>query len=441
MEGVNKNCDDGKVLVEFASVLKLIIYSIIGIVIFFIPIKINGHYWTIIYHISYKLQTQANNFLELCVIVYVSLSCIKSIFISKKNGTNEILNYMRLFSLIIILSIFYGKNEIILLDDNVSLLIYELVINISTVFPISAIFITFLLDYGLLDVVESYCHAFMKKNFNLSGKTIINILLYISTDCFCGMFMTSKLYNEGKIRLNEACNIVLNFSILSIPMILYVSKELNIKCRDLAIMVAFLVLILNILMSRLYPIKQKKKSYFTKKSYKETIHKSDKLEKAIKKYLKSKTKTNIFKSMLNNFEESISVLMKLIPNLVLVLYLGQIIINSNLISETVQVIFSPILELLKIPNKSDLSIFIINTFYNNIIAIDNVNLHVQYSTRLLIAIIAVLNCTCISSNYIYINNTNIKLNKKEFLVSYIQRIVLIIFIYSLMYYFYRGYIM
>ncbi|MCR8745069.1 hypothetical protein [Romboutsia lituseburensis] len=441
MESVNKNCDDGKVLIEFANILKLIIYSIIGIAVFFIPIKINGHYWTIIYHISYKLQTQANSFLEICIIFYVSLSCIKSIFISKKNGTNEILNYIRLFSLIIILSIFCGKNEIIFLDDNVSLLIYELVMNISTVFPISAIFITFLLDYGLLDVVESYCHVFMKKNFNLSGKTIINILLYISTDCFCGMFMTSKLYNEGKIRLNEACNIVLNFSILSIPMILYVSKELDIKSKELSIIVILLLLILNILMSRIYPIKRKKKSYFTKTNYKETIHKNDKLEKAIKKYLKNRSKTNIFKSMLNNLEESIFILMKLIPNLVLILYLGQIIINSNLISEIVQIIFNPILELLKIQNKPDLSIFIVNVFYNNIIAIDDINLHIQYSTRLLMAIIAVLNCTCLSSNYIYINNTNIKISKKEFLISYIQRIVLIILIYSLMYYFYRGYIM
>ena len=440
MEGINKNYKDDKVLYEFMSILKLIIYSLIGIIIFCIPIKLNGQSLTIIYHIAYKLQSDVSPFIEACIVFYVILGCIKPIIKNNKKD-NSIFTYIPLFSILIIISIFYGKNEIILLDDNVALLMYELILNISTVFPLSAIFITFLLDYGILDVVESYCHNFMKNKLNLSGKTLVNILIYICTDCFCGMFMTNKLYNNGKIRESEACNIILNFSILSFPMILYTSKELNIKSVNLIVVSLIILTITNLIMSRTYPINSKKKSYYVKTSYKETLHKKDKLERAVKKYLRNKTKTNVFKSMINNLEESIFVLMKLIPNLVLVLYLGQIIINSNLIGEIINLFLNPILELLKIENKEALNIFNINTFYNVIIGIDSVDSHTQYSTKFLIGVIAVLNCTSISGNMLYIKNTDIKISKKEFLISYIQRIIIIIFTYSIMHYFYKGYIM
>ncbi|WP_438649085.1 hypothetical protein [Romboutsia sp.] len=440
MEGVNKNYEDDKVLYEFINILKLIIYSLIGIIIFCIPIKLNGQSLTIIYHIAYKLQSDVGPFIEVCIILYVTLGCIKPIIKNNKKD-NSILTYIPLFSILIILSIFYGKNEIILLDDNIALLMYELILNISTVFPLSAIFITFLMNYGFLDVVESYSHSFMKRNLNLSGKTLVNILIYLCTDCFCGMFMTNKLYNEGKIRESEACNIILNFSILSFPMILYTSKDLNIKSINLISISLLILIITNLIMSRTYPINNKKKSYYIKTNYKETVHKKDKLEKAVKKYLSNKTKTNIFKSIINNLEESIFVLMKLIPNLVLVLYLGQIIVNSNLIGEIINILINPILELLTIENKEALNSFNINAFYNVIIGIDSVDSHTQYSTKFLIGTIAVLNCTSISGNMLYIKNTNIKISNKEFLISYIQRIIIIIFIYSIMYYFYKGYIM
>lgn len=440
MEDINKIYEEKKVLCEFLDILKLIIYSSIGIVIFFIPIKLNGQFLTIIYHISYKLQSDLGLFIEVCIVLYITLGCIKPIIKNNKKKDNGIYSYISLFSIFIILSIFYGKNELILLDNNIALLIYELILNISTVFPVSAIFITFLIDYGILEVVESYFHSFMKRNLNLSGKTIVNILVYLFTDCFFGMYMTNKLYTDGKIRESEACNIILNFSILSLPMILYTYKDLNIKSISLISVSMIILAITNLIMSRTYPINNKRKSYYKKTRYKETIYKKDKLENAVRKYLKNKTKTNIFKSMINNLGEAIYILMKLIPNLVIVLYLGQIILNSNLIEELANIILNPILSLLNIENKQALNTFNINAFYHVIIGIDSVDSHTQYSTKFLIAIISILNCTSISGNMIYIKNTNIKISNKEFLISYIQRISIIIISYSIMYYFYNMYI-
>ncbi|HSQ87938.1 hypothetical protein [Romboutsia sp.] len=444
MEGINKkNKVEESTENDFIDILKLIIYSFVGIFVFFIPIKLNGQSLTVIYHIAYKLQSEAKSFLQICITVYVTLGCLKPIFLNKKKKivSSNIFLYTRLFSILIIVNIFYGKNTIVFLNDNILLLMEELILNIATVFPLSAIFITFLMDYGFLDIIESYCHNIMKKSFKLSGKTLVNILIYLCTDCFCGMFVTNKLYKSGKIRENEACIIILNFSILSIPMIRYISKELNIDNINLILVSALILIIINIILCRIYPLNKKKKSYYIKTNYKETIHKQNKLEKAIRKYIQNKTKINIFKTIIDNLEESISIIINFIPELVIVLYLGQIILNSNLIMEISKYVFYPIIELFKISDGRELSLFNINLFYNAIIGIDSVNKNTEYATRFLIGIITILNCTCISSNMIYVKNTNIYISTKEFLISYIQRIIIIMFIYFIMYYFYMGYIM
>ncbi|MGL5331160.1 MAG: hypothetical protein ACRDD7_17990 [Peptostreptococcaceae bacterium] len=155
-------------------------------------------------------------------------------------------------------------------------------------------------------------------------------------------------------------------------------------------------------------------------------------------HIQNKTSNNIFKEVISNFGESIKILIDLIPRLVLVLYLGQVIINSELIVETLNLLLNPIIEIFKINNGRDLGLFLMTSFQSTVIGIDLLNKNIHISTKALIGIISTLSCISVSS-MIYIKNTAINISKKEFLISYIKRIILIIFIYYIMYYLYIGY--
>lgn len=427
---------------NFFNILKIILYSLIGIIIFFIPIKIDGQTKTILFHIVYKVQLEGRLFIQACVVIYITLGCIKELIknIKKSLGIKKLLIYARIFSVLIIINIFYGKNESIFLEQNLLLLTEEIILNIATILPLSAIFMPFILEYGLLDIIESYCHKFTKKIFHMSGKTVLNIVFYIFTDCFCGYLMTEKLYKNGKLRQNEACSLILNFSLVSFPMITYISDELNLNKINLIIFSFFMMIITNTILGRMYPLNKKNKAYYTKTTYKETYHRNDKFRKAIKKYLQNKSEKNIFNHITSNLEEVMHKIMYLIPNIVLILFIGNVVINNELIVELLNQLLRPIFEILKITNQNVLNTFIINIFYNNIIAIDLVYQNVDNVTKLLIGIIAVLSCTSLSSNMIYILNSEIQISKKEFIISYIQRIFIIMIIFFALYYFYIGYI-
>ena len=144
-----------------------------------------------------------------------------------------------------------------------------------------------------MDIVEAYCHKLMKKLFNLSGKSVLNIIMYIFNDCFCGYFMTNLLYKKGQIRQREACIILLNFSIASVSISNYIAEELNINKVNFFILSMFILILVNTILCRTYPINKKKKSYYIKTNYKESYFKSDKLINSINKHIQNKEDINI----------------------------------------------------------------------------------------------------------------------------------------------------
>ena len=440
MENISKEVESNDIKIDkFFEVAKVIIYSIIGIVVFFIPVTIDNQTKTILHHITYKLQANYRGLLQLCTIVYITIGVIKSTLSKHKSNLKKIYSYFSIFSIFIVISIFYDKYSIVLLDDNISLILEETILNLITLLPLSAIFMPFILDFGLMDIVEAYCHKLMKKLFNLSGKSVLNIIMYIFNDCFCGYFMTNLLYKKGQIRQREACIILLNFSIASVSISNYIAEELNINKVNFFILSMFILILVNTILCRTYPINKKKKSYYIKTNYKESYFKSDKLINSINKHIQNKEDINIFKSMIKNFEESIHIIIRLIPNLVLIMYLGNIIINNINIIYDLKIVFSYILEILRFDNIDEISVFLVNGFFNDVIAIDLLKKNIGYTSKLLIGIICILMCTSITTNILYLETTNIPINKIEFLISYILRIILILLISYMIIYLYSIY--
>lgn len=441
MENINKiNVKDDYNKEYFIKLSKSIIYTVIGIIIFFIPIKLNGQVLTLIYHISYKLQSNMKHFIEVCIVFYLIIGMFKEIL--KGNLKNKsILMISKIVALIFLVNIFFGSKNGLLGNDNVYLLIEEVVLDTITVFTIGVLFMPFL-EYGLLELTSVYLNKYTKVLFRINGISFLNILVYIFTNPFCGMFMTNKLYREGKLKEYEACNIILNFSILSYPIVIYICEYLNINLIY-AITVSTTVLILmNMILSRIYPISNRKKSYYLKSNKKNSYPKKDKLKKTMKHYLSNSENKNIFKEIIDNLEETISISINLIPNIVIFLYIGQIILNSEIIIEIIKILINPVLNALQVKNINELLGFIIDVFYNTIIGINNIDKSISIQTKILICIIGILSCTSISTNILYIVNSKmtLKINIKEFTISYLLRINLIIIIYIFIAYLYSGYL-
>ena len=306
------------------SIVKICSFSIIGIIIFFIPIKINNEYETILYHISYFIENKITYLIDISVVFFITLSIFRDILWKKENNKSFRI-IVKIFSLIILIMILIGNVRLLLMSDSFILILQDLIRDLTILLPISSLFMPFILDYGLLEVTESYTQKIMKKMFKVSGKVFLNFLVYLLVNNVCGAFITYKLYKDGKLREKEAVITILNFSILSLTLTGDLCDKINISTIKFFVIEILILIICNFIICRIYPLKNKKNSYYFKSGYKNVNCKKNKINTAIKKYNENKKSKNILSLSLYYLNDVISILMDLIPNIVFIFFIFNII--------------------------------------------------------------------------------------------------------------------
>ena len=437
MEAINKNEEN-----IFFDVVKSLIYSSIGIFVFFIPININGKALTTIYHIAEFIQIKGEKSLLVIYSIIIVFNVIKEIKYSQNHKDNiiQISTVIKILSMFILIVVFYNQNQFIKMDDNSALILQEVVLEALVIVSISAIFMPLITDYGLLEVTESYFNKAMKKNFKISGKSIINIALYMSAGIYSGIFMTNRLYKQGKLRQNEVFIIFMYFPIASIPVINYICEEFNINKILTILMSIIIMLICNFIMVRIYPAKNKKKSYYQKSNYKECNFKKDKrFIRALDSNIKNRSNENIFKRIIDSEKECISIQITLIPYVTLALSLIYIIINELNLYILYESMLNPLYNLCKYNNTNEISIFLSRGIIDNILSIENLPNIVSLNTYI-IAIIAIVGNVNLLNKYIAVKSFNLPIKNTEIISSYIIRIIVILILYSIGYHIIIGYL-
>lgn len=419
---------------------KIYIFSIIGIIVFFIPIKINNQYDTIIYHISYFIDNKASQIIDISMIFFILLSIFKSLLNMEKNSINKFKITCKIFSLIILISVLIGKEDTFFINDNFIFILKDLIVDLSVLLPISSLFMPFLLDYGLTEIIEAYTHKFMKKLFKVSGKVFLNFLVYLLVNNVCGAFVTYRLYKDGKLREREACITILNFSILSLTLTRDLCNMINISTIKFLFMEIIVLCICNFIICRIYPLKKKKQSYYFKSNHKNVNCKRHKIKTAIKKYNENKSNKNTLKLSLSYLNDVIYILMDLIPLVILVFFISNIIYNIPVIMNMINNAICIFINIFNIPNSNSISNIITLSLFSNILAIENIPKDTYYIIKIMIGIFISLQCITICFLIPFIKKSIIKLKIKEIMLVNFQRFFIILFICFIVYNFYLGYI-
>lgn len=419
---------------------KIYIFSIIGIIVFFIPIKINNQYDTIIYHISYFIDNKASQIINISMIFFILLSIFKSLLNMEKNIINKFKITCKIFSLIILISVLIGKEDTFFINDSFIFILKDLIVDLSVLLPISSLFMPFLLDYGLTEIIEAYTHKFMKKLFKVSGKVFLNFLVYLLVNNVCGAFVTYRLYKDGKLREREACITILNFSILSLTLTRDLCHMINIRTIKFLFMEIIVLCICNFIICRIYPLKKKKQSYYFKSNHKNVNCKRHKIKTATKKYNENKSNKNTLKLSLSYLNDVIYILMDLIPLVILVFFISNIIYNIPVIMNMINNAICIFINIFNIPNSNSISNIITLSLFSNILAIENIPKDTYYIIKIMIGIFISLQCITICFLIPFIKNSIIDLKIKEIMLVNFQRFSIILFICFIVYNFYLGYI-
>lgn len=424
---------------DFSELVKLIIFSGLGVCVFFLPLIINRQVVFPIFFITDLIYLKYEQFVYVCMIVFISLLCIKEIGKKEKTIFDKIDIVLKFVSLLILI-ILTTKNEFIFFkDDNLIQIMKESIFKVMIFLPISSIFLPFLLDYGLLYILDCCFGRFTKKFFRTSGKNILIFALFFFVDGFVGFYVVYKLYKEGKLRKNEAILDILNYPILHISIVTYIATRLKINFILLVISYVFVFLITSLILCRIYPIKNSEKTFFVKNKFKEKSYKKNKLKMSILLYLENREKKNLFKNILNYFNETINIASNIIPILLIMFLFIDIITRSSNIINILGSLYELILIKLKMPYPDYIAKSIVFGFFNQIYAIEVLNNGITFISRLTIAIIIICQGISLTTNIIFIRVYMRFIDYKNILLVYLEKVLIMTFIIFLIYYFYLGF--
>ena len=221
--------------------LKFIIFSLLGIIIFFIKINFNGSSQVpmlqVINLIKGAVPATANMWLVmlLCLFTLVTSIWAKSAgapeWLKKRHAKDGVFSYFTyitaaIFSVMVIFNV--GPQFII--DPVVGASSVNVARDVVYAVIIAGTLVVFLTEFGLLEFIGTLLEPIMRKLFKVPGKASIDALSSFVCSPAVGVMITNNLYKTNVYTQREAVDITTSFSICSLGAFAFLSGMAN--CSD-----------------------------------------------------------------------------------------------------------------------------------------------------------------------------------------------------------------
>jgi nucleoside recognition membrane protein YjiH len=258
--------------------LSFIIPSLIGIGLFMFPVRINGEFTISIALLSGWLQSLLSEYIPLIMTVIITFTFFMTFltktfqpeFLKKRPFFYQLFNpplfwyIVRFFGMTFaILTYFQFGPEVIYSDKTGGLLLGDLLPVLFSVFFFAGLFLPLLMDFGLLELFGALMTKLMRPVFKLPGRSSIDCMASWIGDGTIGVLITSKQYEEGFYTKREAAVIGTTFSVVSITFCLVIINQVGLSGMFVPFYLTVLVagLVAAVICPRIPPLSKKEDTY------------------------------------------------------------------------------------------------------------------------------------------------------------------------------------
>ncbi|WP_174614577.1 YjiH family protein [Virgibacillus ihumii] len=213
-----------------SNVLKFLVYSLIGIFMFFIPVKINGTSSIPLDHIVTWLNSTFPSITPLFALLVILGGAIYP-FATKTWNTskfNVVFSILKVLGLIIGLALYFNVGPSWLLTPNMGPYLFDnLVVPVGITVPLGGVLLALLVGYGLLEFVGVLGERIMQPIWKTPGRSAINALASFVASFAVGLLITNREYKEGKFTVKQSVIIATGFSTVTVAFMIVVAKTLE----------------------------------------------------------------------------------------------------------------------------------------------------------------------------------------------------------------------
>lgn len=423
--------------------LKFIIPSIIGVLLFMIPIKYQGDITIPIAIFSGLLVDFLGEYLVYIITATLVISAVFSLVITlfkpKFITNNKLLNSLFsttplwLIARVIggifgVLAAFQIGPEMIISTDTGSFVLHDLLTVLFSIFLFAGLLLPLLLNFGLLEFFGALLTKVMRPVFKLPGRSSIDCITSWLGDGTLGIMLTNKQYKDGFYTEREAATISTTFSAVSITFSLVVINTVGLGNMFVPfyLTVTFAGIVAAIIVPRIYPLSKKKDTYYNGETKKldESIPEgytslSWGYEQAITKARKNSSVGAFFAEGAKNV---LDMWIGVLPVVMCMATIALIIANYTPVFKILGLPFLPILQLLQVPEALQASQTLVVGFADmllpSVVASTTIT---SEMTRFIVAAVSVTQLIYMSEVGGVLLGSKIPVNIKELIVIFIER--------------------
>ena len=435
------------------SLAGFIVPSVIGIILFMIPVYYNDS-WTIIVKIIADLISQGiGDFLPLLCVIVVTISALLGIIFLKHPtfitsypvvadtfSTTAIWVVIRVIGAIFIWLTYLeidasddseGVIHMITTGDAGGFVLHDLLTVLVIIFLLAGLLLPLLLDFGLLEFIGAMLTKIMRPLFTIPGRAAVDCITSWIGDGTLGVMLTANQYEGGYYSKREAAIISTTFSAVSITFSIVVLAQVDLMeyFGLYYLMICAIGIVCALILPRIPPLSLKKDEYLVEgKAMGETLPEgyTSSLQYGL---ALARARVGEFRGISqfleNGLKNSAGMWFGVLPVVMCIGTLALVLANNTTIFDTLGLPFLPLLNFLDVPEAAAASKTMIvgftDMFTPSIIAASTVTAPM---TKFIIAVISVTQLIYLSEVGGLILGSKIPVSLPELFVLFLERTII-----------------
>ncbi len=206
------------------------VFSLLGIVLFFVPITIGKNNTILVDHIHLGVRSLLGEYTAYYALIIILIGAILPVIRMdfKKSVTDLILVLVKIIGAIIGFMYVFKIGPKLLFEPNYGPFLFEkLMLPLSILIPLGAIALSFLVGYGLLEFIGVFMQPVMRPIFKTPGKSAVDAVASFVGSYSLGLLITNRVYKDGMYNKKEAVIIATGFSTVSATFMVIVARTLD----------------------------------------------------------------------------------------------------------------------------------------------------------------------------------------------------------------------
>ncbi|MBS4192234.1 YjiH family protein [Bacillus sp. FJAT-49705] len=364
------------------GLIKSIFFTGIALLVFFVPLTINGKtdiLFGYIYNYFVNLVGNLGLWIVTILMIANTIGSFYGKFLAKKGSFfheyygHDSIFHPFLYLLGAVYTIIYTLHvnfasvtgpEWIVGSATGGTVIPSIVLGVFWIIIVGAFFMPFLLNYGGIDFVGSILEPIMRPVFKVPGKSAIDAIASFVTSSSMAVIITSKLYKMNVYTKREAAVISTSFSAVSVGFALLVINTAGLGDHFLKTYFSSLIItfIITFFMVRIPPLSKKSNEYSSGKIQTDEDRTSEtKFEKGIlrrgldRAAKRAYTAQSIYKEIILSLVDGFKVIPKVLTLLSAAGITGLIIAEYTPLFQWMGQVFVPLLNLMAVPNTQEIA--------------------------------------------------------------------------------------